>query len=71
MSNGTIWEPIRKFPGYELSRTELVRNIKTRRIVPQRIDPFDREHRRRVVLMRGAYPVEAFVQELVYSTFGG
>lgn len=70
MSNGITWEPIRKFPGYEVSKNWLVRNSRTKRIVSQRIDPFDRDHQPRVTLVRNENAVEVFVQELVRSTFG-
>jgi hypothetical protein len=71
MSNGIVWEPIRKFPGYEVSKNHLIRNSKTKRIVSQRVDRFDREQRPKVVLVRQERAVEVFVQEIVYSTFGG
>lgn len=71
MSNGLEWAPILKFPGYEISKTHLVRNIRTKRIVSQRIDPFDREMKPRVTLVRKDNAVEVFVQELVRLTFGG
>ncbi|QED11648.1 hypothetical protein PP914_gp159 [Arthrobacter phage Qui] len=37
----------------------------------QRIDPFDRDMRPRVTLVRKDNAVEVFVQELVRLTFGG
>lgn len=70
MSNSIEWAPLRNFPGYEISKNHLVRNIRTKRIVSQRIDPFDRDMKPRVTLVRKENAVEVFVQELVRSTFG-
>jgi hypothetical protein len=68
MSNRTIWAHSLKFIGYEVSKNELVRNINTKRIVPQRID---RERKAKVTIIYRNNPVEVFVKELVRSTFGG
>jgi hypothetical protein len=70
MSNNTVWAPARKFPGYEVSKNHLVRNIRTKNVLPQRRDPFDSERRPRVTLIFKEHPVEVFVQELVNNTFG-
>lgn len=73
MSNGTEWAPAPKFPGYEVSKNHLVRNMKTKRIVPQRhANIFDRERKPTVTLIhRNDRPVNVFVEELVRSAFGG
>lgn len=70
MSNSTIWEPSPKFKGYEVSRNELVRNIKTKRILPQRIDPFDPDRRNRVTVVYRDMPIEVFVKEILNNAFG-
>lgn len=70
MSNSTIWAPSLKFRGYEVSRTELVRNIKTKRLVPQRIDPFDPDRKARVTVIYRDFPREIFVKEILDNAFG-
>ena len=60
------WRRSRKFPKYEVSATELVRNIKTKDIVPHKVD---RERRRKVILVKTEFPIEAFTKELVYDEF--
>lgn len=70
MSNNAVWEASPKFVGYEVSKNELVRNIKTKRIVPQRIDPFDRDRRAKVTIIYRNNPVEVFVKEVLESAFG-
>lgn len=69
MSNGEEWRVARKFPGYEVSRNELVRHIKSKRLVSQRVDLFDSERRCTVVLVRKEFPVQVFVKEIVYHEF--
>lgn len=72
MSNGTEWAPAPKFPGYEVSKNHLVRNIKSKRIVPQKYDPFARERKAKVTLIgRNDHPVDVFVEEIIRSAFGG
>jgi hypothetical protein len=70
MSNSTIWAASPKFRGYEVSRNELVRNIKSKRIIPQRIDPFDKERRARVTVVYREFPIEIFVKEILNNAFG-
>lgn len=70
MSNGIEWAPARKFPGYEVSRNHLVRNIKTKKVLPQRYDPYDPEQLRKVSIIYRDNPVDVFVRELVKSAFG-
>lgn len=70
MSNGIQWEPARKFPGYEVSRNHLVRNSRTKRIVPQRYDRYDKERRLMVNIIYRDNPRNVFVQELVHNAFG-
>jgi hypothetical protein len=72
MSNGIEWAPAPKFPGYEVSKNHLIRNSKTKRIVPQRFEPFARERKAKVTLIhRNDRPIEVFVDEVVRSAFGG
>jgi hypothetical protein len=54
---------------YEVSSTASVRNIKTQRKVPQNVDWSGKDQRRKVILMRGEFPVESFVDEVLYNEF--
>lgn len=73
MSNGIEWAPAPKFPGYEVSRNHLVRNSKTKRIVPQKTGGsiFDDRRPRVTLVHRNDRPVDVFVEEIVRSAFGG
>ena len=70
MSNGTEWAPARKFPGYEVSRNHLIRNVKTKNVVPQRYDPYDSERLPKVQIIYRNNPVDVFVREMFNSAFG-
>jgi hypothetical protein len=70
MSNGIEWAPARKFPGYEVSKNHLVRNSKTKNIIPQRYNPYDSERLPKVTIIYRNNPTDVFVRELVKSAFG-
>lgn len=69
MSNNLEWRQIRKFPGFEVSTTLLVRSSSTKRIVRQRVEPFAAERRSKVILPRNGFTTEAFVHELFLTAF--
>ena len=71
MSNGIKWAPIFRYPGYEVSMNHLVRNERTKKLVRQRVDPFDRERRTTVTLVRNGRAKVVFVPEIVATTFEG
>lgn len=69
MSNNLEWRPIRKFPGYEVSATLLVRYSSTNRLIPQRRDPFKRNAKPVVIMHRNGWNTECFVEEMYLLAF--
>lgn len=67
--NKTEWRKMAKFPDYLISDTKQIKSSLTNRSIPQRMDMFNKERGNKVMLHRGGWNTECFVDEMFLLAF--